>query len=298
MSKILLSLLLCTMGLVAEDQIQREAPMHRVGDGFYVHNYFSSQTPGIQNYSPFLLLDYNAPYYFEPSPGYLKGVGGHPHRGFETVTIVYEGALAHRDSTGAGGVIRNGDVQWMTAASGILHEEFHEKQFSDKGGTLHAVQLWVNLPAKDKMSPPKYQTLLKQNIPTIDLAKGTLRVIAGEYLGVKGAATTFTPINVFDLRLSDGANLSLDIPPNHNALLLVTQGALTVNDSEVHFKDFVKLGGDKIAIKTNEESMVLILTGAPIQEPIAGDGPFVMNSRQELRQAYKDFNAGKFGKLD
>lgn len=289
------------MGEIREvESIQKPSDLHMVGDGFHVLNYFTSQSPNIQNLSPFLLLDYNAPHSFPATPGYLKGVGPHPHRGFETVTIVYEGALAHRDSTGKSGIIGPGDVQWMTAASGILHEEFHEKQFSDNGGTLHAVQLWVNLPASQKMSLPKYQTLLKDSIPSVDLRNGFLRVIAGNYAGTKGAASTFSEMNVWDIQLNKNGEATLTIPAQHNALLLVTQGSVDINAHQATFKDLVhfKNGGETVHVKALQDSKLLLLSGVPLNEPIAGEGPFVMTNRQELRQAFKDFNSGKFGHLD
>lgn len=275
---------------------------HMVGDGFKVFNYFPHGNPIAEEVNPFILLDYNAPHYFSPSR-LPRGVGTHPHRGFETVTIVYEGALAHKDSTGAGGVIRAGDVQWMTAASGILHQEFHEIEFAKQGGTLHAVQLWVNLPAKDKMSPPKYQTLLKKDINAfeVDNRGSVVRIIAGDFQGKKGLASTFTPMHVYDVRLRKDAELSFDLPESYNTMLLVTAGSLLVNhEKSVGFKDLALFGhhGEKIVLKAQEDSIVLVLSGEPINEPFIQAGPFVMNTQQEILQAQKDYNSGKFGRMD
>lgn len=282
--------------------VYKAAQPNMVGDGFKVFNYFPNGNNFSSEVSPFILLDYNAPYYFAPTQT-AHGVGTHPHRGFETVTIVYEGALAHKDSTGAGGVIRSGDVQWMTAASGILHQEFHEAEFAKHGGTLHAVQLWVNLPAKDKMSPPKYQDLLSSDIRSfnIDDRGSVVRVIAGEFHAIKGAASTFTPMEVYDIRLKKGAELSMKFPRAYNSMLLVTAGSLTVNAAQTaSFKDFVLFDhdGDGILLKAKDDSMVLVLSGLPIKEPVVHSGPFVMNNKQEIIQANHDYLSGKFGSLD
>lgn len=281
--------------------VYKAAPPNMVGDGFRVFNYFPSGNKFVAEVSPFILLDYNAPTYFPPSQT-SRGVGTHPHRGFETVTIVYEGAVAHKDSTGAGGVIRAGDVQWMTAASGILHQEFHESDFTKNGGTLHAVQLWVNLPAKDKMSRPKYQTLLNDDIRAFDIDDqgSAVRVIAGDFQGVHGPASTFTPMQVYDVRLKKGAEVSMGFPQFYNSMLLVTAGSLTLNKTRsISFKDFVLFGhqGDQIVIKAKEDSMILVLSGAPINEPVVQLGPFVMNTQQEITQANLDYNSGKFGSM-
>lgn len=281
--------------------IYKSTQPNMVGDGFRVFNYFPNGNKFVTEVSPFILLDYNAPHYFSPSQT-LRGVDTHPHRGFETVSIVYEGAIAHKDSTGASGVIRAGDVQWMTAASGILHQEFHESEFSKKGGTLHAVQLWVNLPEKYKMSSPKYQDLLNANIPTvaIDNQGSVVRLIAGEYQGIHGSASTFTPMYVYDVRLKKGAELSMAFPQAYNSMLLVTKGNLIINKTRsIVFKDFVLFGhqGEIIVLNANEDSMVLVLSGAPINEPVVQSGPFVMNTQQEIMQANKDYNSGKFGSM-
>jgi redox-sensitive bicupin YhaK (pirin superfamily) len=226
-------------------------------------------------------------------------VGKHPHRGFETVTIVYEGEVEHRDSAGNGGVIGPGDVQWMTAAGGIIHEEYHSPGFARAGGPFRMVQLWVNLPAKDKMGPAGYQGILKADIPVVKLPNraGTARVIAGDYRGTKGAARTFTPINVWDLSVNAGANLNLDLPARHTAMIIVLTGHVTIADrQEAGEAEMVLLGreGGEIAIRADGDAKLLVLTGEPIDEPIVGYGPFVMNSEAEIRQAAEDFNSGRF----
>lgn len=273
---------------------------HWVGDGFPVRSLFSYSTLGAQ-ISPFLLLDFAGPHYFEPgiTP---RGVGEHPHRGFETVTIVYDGEVSHRDSTGKGGTIGPGDVQWMTAASGILHEEFHSTGFTKAGGPFRMVQLWVNLPAKDKMSAPGYQAITSADIPVVSLADqaGKARIIAGEFEGTKGPARTFTPINMWDLRLTAGASLNLDLPEGHTAALVVLSGHITVGGSQAAGEaEMVLLSrdGSGMTIDADGDATVLVLTGEPIDEPIAGYGPFVMNSETEIRQAIEDFNSGKFGAM-
>jgi redox-sensitive bicupin YhaK (pirin superfamily) len=269
---------------------------HWVGDGFPVRTLFSYDRLG-QQISPFLLFDYAGPTRFEPSAK-RRGVGQHPHRGFETVTIVYEGEVAHRDSTGKGGIIGPGDVQWMTAAGGILHEEFHSPTFSQNGGTFRVVQLWVNLPAKDKMTQPGYQAILDADIPSVAMPGAKLRVIAGEFQSSKGPAKSFTPINLWDLRLDKGASLVLDLPEAHNAALAVLSGEVTVNGEKTAREAQIVLldpAGTQVEVAAGENTMLLVLTGEPIREPIAGYGPFVMNSEAEIRQAISDFNSGRFG---
>lgn len=273
---------------------------HWVGDGFPVRSLFSYQTHG-ETLSPFLLLDHAGPAAFEPATR-RRGVGEHPHRGFETVTIVYEGEVEHRDSTGAGGRIGPGDVQWMTAASGILHEEFHSDAFTRRGGTLEMVQLWVNLPAKDKMSTPGYQTLLDAQIPRVGLPgdAGSLRVIAGDYAGHRGPARTFTPIEVWDVRLGAGKRATFELPEGHTAALVVLRGTVRVNDGaiarEAQLVAFDR-AGTTIALAADADATVLLLAGEPIAEPIAGYGPFVMNTPAEIEQAIADFNGGRFGRI-
>ncbi|MBB2149994.1 pirin family protein [Pedobacter gandavensis] len=273
---------------------------HMVGDGFRVHNFFPN---GYKlKMSPFFLLDYNSKIQFS-ARNEPRGVGVHPHRGFETVTIAYHGAVAHHDSAGNSGVIYPGDVQWMTAASGILHKEYHEEAFSKKGGAFQMVQLWINLPAKDKMSKPKYQALTHAEIARHQLPNnsGQVEVIAGEYLDTKGSANTFTPIHVYNLRLNKSGEASFNFPANFNTAFMVIEGEIKVNDREiakadtlVHFKN----EGEQILVTGLQDSIVLILSGAPINEPIAHYGPFLMNKPEEIQQAIADYNQGKFGYLE
>lgn len=273
---------------------------HWVGDGFPVRTLFSYDTMGKQ-ISPFLLLDHAGPAAFTPTEQ-RRGVGQHPHRGFETVTIVYKGEVEHRDSTGAGGTIGPGDVQWMTAAKGILHEEFHSEAFARSGGALEMVQLWVNLPAKDKMTDAGYQTILDGDIPTLPLADnaGSLRLIAGEFDGVKGPARTFTPIDVWDLRLNAGRSVTLDLHAGRNTAVVVLRGTLRINDTEVAQEGQLALferDGTQLRLESSDDAMVLLLSGEPIDEPIVGHGPFVMNTEQEIHQAFADYQAGQFGQM-
>ncbi|TKB83027.1 MAG: pirin family protein [Nitrospira sp.] len=272
---------------------------YMVGDGFPVRNLFPSNDLD-RAVDPFLMLDYAGPQYFPPTD-HPRGVGEHPHRGFETVTIVYEGVLAHRDSTGSGGVIGPGDVQWMTAASGIVHEEFHEKAFATKGGTLHAIQLWVNLPRASKMSAPGYQTILNADIPAVDLdGRGTLRVIAGSYLGQKGPARTFSTIQLYDIQLKAGGRAVVTVPEGDNSSIFVLQGRASANGSrEAGEAELIvcERNGSQITIDAQSDSRLLVMSGTPIDEPIARYGPFVMNTREELVQAAQDYQAGKMGHL-
>ncbi|MFV0644812.1 MAG: pirin family protein [Sphingomonadaceae bacterium] len=273
---------------------------HWVGDGFPVRSLFSYSTLG-EHISPFLLLDFAGPHYFEPAT-LPRGVGSHPHRGFETVTIVYEGEVSHRDSTGKGGTIGPGDVQWMTAAGGILHEEFHSEGFTRSGGPFRMVQLWVNLPAKDKMSEPGYQSITSADIPVVSLPgdTGKARIIAGDFDGTKGPARTFTPVNLWDLRLTADAGLTLDLPEGHTAALVVLSGHITVDeDTQAGEAEMVLLSreGHGVTVKADGDATVLVLSGEPIDEPIVGYGPFVMNSEDEIRTAVDDFNSGRFGQM-
>ncbi len=273
---------------------------HWVGDGFPVRSLFSYGNDAAA-VSPFLLLDYAGPARFEPATR-KRGVGVHPHRGFETVTIVYQGEVDHRDSTGAGGHIGPGDVQWMTAGGGVLHEEFHSEAFTHNGGTLEMVQLWVNLPARDKMTSPAYQTLLDAQIPSVPLANdaGRVRVIAGDFDGHRGPARTFTPVDVWDVRLNRGAQTSLAVPEGHTSALVVLRGTVQVNGSsvvrEAQWVQF-DLGGGEIVLEANTDATLLLLSGEPIAEPVVGYGPFVMNTQAEIVQAMNDFNGGKFGHM-
>ena len=273
---------------------------HWVGDGFPVRSLFSFDTLD-GHLNPFLLLDYAGPAEFAPTE-HQRGVGQHPHRGFETVTIVYDGEVAHRDSTGNGGIIGPGDVQWMTAASGILHEEFHAPAYSKKGGPFEMVQLWINLPAKDKMAPPGYQGIVNEDIPVVNLADdvGTMRVIAGNFEGKKGPAHTFTPINVWDTRLKQGATITLPIPAGHVAAVVVLHGTILVNGLEVAREAQVVLldrDGDTVLLEANSDATLLVLSGAPLDEPVFAHGPFVMNTREEIVTAMQDFNSGRFGAI-
>ena len=280
--------------------IYQPGSTHMVGDGFPVRNLFPSNDLD-RAADPFLMLDYAGPQYFTPTD-HPRGVGEHPHRGFETVTIVYEGVVAHRDSAGNAGVIGPGDVQWMTAASGIVHEEFHEKEFAKKGGRLHAIQLWVNLPRASKMSAPGYQTILNADIPAVDLkgGAGSLRVIAGSFEGHKGPAHTFTPIELYDLELKAGTRASLMMPDGHSTSIFVLQGRASVNGSQAAREAELivcKREGSQVVIEAREDSRILVMSGEPIEEPIARYGPFVMNTREELIQAVQDYQAGKMGHL-
>jgi len=276
---------------------------HFVGDGFRVHNFIpGGYRADMERMNPFILLDYGSKFYFPPSE-HPMGVGVHPHRGFETVTIAYKGSVAHHDSTGQSGVIGEGDVQWMTAASGILHKEYHEKEFSRKGGELHMVQLWVNLPAQFKMSSPKYQAITNDKINKFELGngRGVVEIIAGEYQNVKGSATTFSPIHLFNVKLNKNANADFSFPARYHTALLVVEGNITVNKSEEvaadHFAIFQD-EGEEFEIQTDEGAVVLVMSGENINEPIAAHGPFVMNTRQEIVQAFEDFHKGKFGFLE
>lgn len=276
---------------------------HMVGDGFKVHNFFPSYSIiGEKGMSPYFLLDYNAKWTISPSER-PRGVGVHPHRGFETVTIAYKGKVAHHDSAGNSGVIAEGDVQWMTAGSGILHKEYHEKEFSRKGGVFHMVQLWVNLPQKDKMTKPKYQAIENNNMARVMLADGKsfIELIAGEYNGKKGPAFTFSPVNMFNARLQKGASADFSFNRKYNTGLLIIEGSVKVNDStKAPADNFVLFGhdGESFKIEALEDSIVLILSGDPIDEPVASYGPFVMNTQEEIRQAYEDYYNGKFGYLE
>ncbi|WP_300754223.1 pirin family protein [Janthinobacterium sp.] len=273
---------------------------HWVGDGFPVRSMFSYQGHGKQ-LSPFLLLDYAGPAQFAPGTR-PPGVGSHPHRGFETVTIVYQGEVAHRDSTGQGGVIGPGDVQWMTAGAGILHEEFHSPAFTQSGGTLEMVQLWVNLPAKDKLTAPGYQAIISGAIPTLALpdGAGTLRVIAGEFAGQQGPASTFSPMQVWDMRLAQGSVTHLPVTPGWGGALIVLHGTVLVNgESVVREAQMALLGrdGDGIRIEANNDAVLLLLSGQPLDEPIVGHGPFVMNTEEQIVQAFDDFRQGRFAAI-
>ncbi len=274
---------------------------HWVGNGFPVHGMFDYNGLGVAERSPFLLLDYAAPTQFEPTRE-RRGVGQHPHRGFETVTIVYAGEVEHRDSTGNGGIIGKGDVQWMTAAGGILHEEFHSPAYAAKGGPFEMVQLWVNLPAKDKLAPAGYQGIVDAQIPAVALPAqaGTLRVIAGEYAGHPGPARTFSPMNVWDIRMTAGKRVELPQPDGWSTLIVVLDGTVQINGEAVlraAQRATLSTAGSGVTIEANSDAKLLLLAGEPIDEPVVGHGPFVMNSQQQIIQAIADFNSGKFGQM-
>lgn len=281
--------------------IYRAPRQHWVGDGFPVRSLFSYQSHGKQ-LSPFLLLDYAGPMDFTPTQ-HRRGVGQHPHRGFETVTIVYDGEVEHRDSTGKGGIIGPGDVQWMTAGGGILHEEFHSDAFAKRGGAFEMVQLWVNLPAKDKMTAPGYQAIRNETIPQVALPEGAgcLRVIAGDYAGKNGPANTFSPLNVWDIRLNQGKSAEFSLPDGWNTALIVLRGTVQVNgDAIARDAEMVLLdsAGSNVTIEANNDAVLLLLSGEPIDEPIIGYGPFVMNTQEQIAEAIADFNSGRFGSMD
>lgn len=273
---------------------------HWVGDGFPVHGMFGYSGADVASRSPFLLLDYAAPVQFEAT-SHRRGVGQHPHRGFETVTIVYDGEVEHRDSTGEGGVIGPGDVQWMTAGSGILHEEFHSADFARQGGPFEMVQLWVNLPAKDKMTRPGYQAITDAQIPSVPLAEnaGRVRVIAGTFEGFEGPASTFSPMNVWDIRLQAGKRVELPQADGWTVLLVVLAGTVQVNDSVLREKQMVTLSADGtgVEIEANNDAKLLLLAGEPLNEPVVGYGPFVMNTQAEISEAMADFSKGEFGQI-
>jgi redox-sensitive bicupin YhaK (pirin superfamily) len=268
---------------------------HWVGDGFPVRSLFSYDREAQEN-SPFLLFDYAGPYNFPPALT-PRGVGQHPHRGFETVTIAYEGEVAHRDSTGGGGTIRPGDVQWMTAAGGIIHEEFHSPAFTKTGGPFRMVQLWVNLPARDKMSKAGYQGIASNDIPVVALPGGTARIIAGELAGAEGPARTFSPINLWDVRLTAGAEVTLDLPEGHTTMIAVLSGHVTADGTGAGEAEILRFNRDGAGavVRADGDAVLLVMTGEPLGEPVVGHGPFVMTSTAEIHQAINDFNSGRFG---
>ncbi|OOF83784.1 quercetin 2,3-dioxygenase [Rodentibacter ratti] len=280
---------------------------HWVGNGFHVASMFSYNDKD-KNLDPFLLMDYNPPKFFQGgrrdnSEFDLRGVEEHPHRGFETVTIAYQGEVSHRDSHGGGGTIGTGDVQWMTAGSGVMHEEMHSEKFAKEGGLFEMVQLWVNLPAKDKMTTPKYQAIKSADIPVVKLPNdaGQVRVIAGELLGTTGSASTFSPINMWDTTMNANATHTFSVPESHNVVILVLEGTLQVGGEAVARRGELvtfERGGADVLIESNNEAKLLILTGEPLNEPIVGYGPFVMNTREQIVEAFNDVQTGKFGRLN
>ena len=273
---------------------------HMVGDGFKVSQYFPGGKDIMDRFSPFLLLDYNAPNYYPPSSTRL-GVGAHPHRGFETVTIAYSGKVEHHDNKGNHGIINPGDVQWMTAGSGILHKEYHEEEFSKNGGVLHMIQLWVNLPQEKKMTEPKYQTLLKENMGKLELDnnQGEISIISGEVNGVKGPASTFSNINIYNVNLKNYGNTILREASTFNTGLLILKGEVKINGDKICKEDdfvlFDNVEGDILVESISEDSLFIVLSGEPLNEPIFSHGPFVMNTLEEIYEAYDDFRNGKFG---
>ncbi|WP_221372940.1 pirin family protein [Clostridium perfringens] len=282
------------------ENIFKSPEPHMVGDGFRVSQYIPTGIKSMERLSPFLLLDYNAPYYFKPSETRL-GVGAHPHRGFETVTIAYDGKVEHHDNKGNHGIIGPGDVQWMTAASGIMHKEYHETEFSKNGGIFHMVQIWVNLPKDKKMIEPKYQPLLKEEMGVLKLDndKGEISIIAGEVNGVKGPANTFTNINLYNINLKNYGNTTLSEPKNFNTAILILKGEAKVNEDKIckegDFIVFYNVEGEILLESLTEESLFLVLSGEPINEPVVSHGPFVMNTLGEILDAYEDFRNNKFG---
>jgi len=276
-------------------------PFHMVGDGFRVHNFIPGRY-SMERMSPFIMLDYGSKHYFSPTDK-PRGVDVHPHRGFETVTIAYKGKVAHHDSAGNSGIIGEGDVQWMTAASGVLHKEYHEENFSKQGGDFQMVQLWVNLPAKYKMSKPKYQEITNDTISKVQLEnnEGVIEVIAGEYQHVKGSAETFTPVNLLNSKLNKGVKASFSFPAHYNTFIIVLEGKVVLNEiNNVDYNCMAVFSNDgtDFTIEAQEDSIVLVLSGEPINEPIFAHGPFVMNTREEIVQAFNDFQNGKFGILN
>ena len=282
--------------------IFKSSAFHMVGDGFRVANYFPNGNKFGRKISPFILLDYHPPFYYSPTKN-KRGVGVHPHRGFETVTLALDGYVAHHDSGGNSGIIGPGDVQWMTAASGVLHKEYHEESFAAKGGNMQMLQLWVNLPKAVKMSAPKYQTITSAQIPKVELPEnaGTVHVIAGSYQNVKGPASTFTPINMYRVQLNKNGKATFDLPAGSNTGFLITNGELLINGNETAKEnDFVLFNhkGEEIAVIANADTQFIVLDGEPIDEPVVQYGPFVMNKPEEINQAIEDFNSGKFGVLE
>jgi redox-sensitive bicupin YhaK (pirin superfamily) len=280
--------------------IKRSNGSHWVGDGFPVQSIFSYGDIA-EEMSPFLLMDYVAPTHFEPTTQ-RRGVSQHPHRGFETVTIAYEGEVSHRDSAGGGGTIQAGDVQWMTAAAGVLHEEFHSADFARRGGPFEMIQLWVNLPAKDKMATPAYQAITAAQIPAVVLPDqaGTVRIVAGSYGTIQGPARSFSPMNVWDMRLAAGKTVNFSLLDGDTAALFVMHGAIRIGEHRVLSAELAVMErtGSQLAFETTEDAVLLLLSGTPLYEPIVGHGPFVMNTREEIMQAMRDFNNGDFGQIE
>lgn len=281
------------------ERIHQSTDFHWVGDGFRVATYFPSQELAPERVSPFVLMDFGPPKDFEPLASGKRGVGWHPHRGFETVTVAWEGSVAHRDNAGHRGVIGPGDVQWMTAGAGIFHEEYHEEEFTRRGGRMQMMQLWVNLPAKDKAAKPNYQPITNQEIPVVEREGASVRVIAGRFGEAQGPAHTFTPITMLDTKLSAGATLPVNLPANYNALAVVVKGRVTAGNRTAGEGELVLFNNDgaRLELNASEESHVIVLAGEPLNEPIVQYGPFVMNTVAEIEQAIIDVNRGKFGRV-
>jgi redox-sensitive bicupin YhaK (pirin superfamily) len=284
-----------------EQIIPQPAAPGMVGDGFRVFNYIPGESVPQQRISPFLLLDFNAEVDF-PSSNHLRGVDVHPHKGFETVTIAYKGSVAHHDSAGNSGIINPGDVQWMTAGAGILHKEYHEKEYAKRGGPFEMVQLWVNLPKKDKGTTPHYQAITKDQFGKVNLPgnQGVINVIAGTYNGVEGPAKTYSPVNVFDIKLKKGATTHTSLPAGFNTAILLINGSATINGQNAPEHSFVLFAneGEEIDITAGEDAVLLVLSGEPLNEPIASYGPFVMNTQSEIIESIREFQSGKFGTLE
>ncbi|MFZ1799071.1 MAG: pirin family protein [Chitinophagaceae bacterium] len=288
------------MNKTIERIIPKPAQPGMVGDGFRVYNFIPRANISQRRMSPFLMLDFNAAYDFGPSET-LRGVDVHPHKGFETVTIAYQGAVAHHDSTGNSGIIYPGDVQWMTAGAGILHKEYHEENFSRKGGPFEMVQLWVNLPKKDKGTPAHYQAITSAEMKNIKLENngGNVHVIAGNFNGETGPAKTYSPVNLFDIKMKAGGKTTFSIPANHNTAILLVNGHATINGEKAKEHSFVLFGneGEEITVESSEDAVLLLMSGEPINEPIASYGPFVMNTQEEIMEAIHEFQSGKYGVL-
>lgn len=273
---------------------------HMVGNGFKVMNFFPNGKGFEERMSPFFLLDFNAEVHYPPSE-ISRGVGVHPHRGIETITFAYKGGVEHHDSKGNHGIIGPGDIQWMTAGGGVLHKEYHEQTYTKTGGAFEMLQLWINLPRKHKMTPAKYQSIVHDKKPKVELPNnmGQIYVVAGEYNGVKGIASTFSPVHMYDMHLNGNADFTFSLPANFNSGILVVDGAINVNGKDVPENHYVQLkneAGD-IHIKSSMMSLILVLSGEPLNEPYVSYGPFVMNTEEEIKQAIDDYNAGKFGFL-
>lgn len=273
---------------------------HMVGNGFKVMNYFPNGKGFEERMSPFFLLDFNAQVDYPPSE-ISRGVGVHPHRGIETITFAYKGAVEHHDSKGNHGIIKAGDIQWMTAGGGVLHKEYHEQTYVKQGGAFEMLQLWINLPKKHKMTTAKYQSIMHDKKPKVELPNnmGVVYVVAGEYSGVKGIASTFSPVNMYDIHINSNADFSFTLPTNYNSGILVVDGSVAVNDHDVDENHYLQLKNEagEIHIKANKKSLILVLSGEPLNEPYVNYGPFVMNTQEEIKQAIDDYNAGKFGFL-